>query len=75
MCKKPIKTYVDVGNIVISKLVETENNSKYLIEYFNEVMKPLDLILPKMSEYIKTSKEKNNKLKFLHIEDDKLLEK
>ena len=38
-------------------------------------MKPLDLILPKMSEYIKTSKDKNNKIKFLHIEDDKLLEK
>ena len=31
--------------------------------------------LPKMNEYIKTFKEKNNKLVTLRIDDDKLLEK
>lgn len=30
---------VNVDNIVISKLVETENNSKYLIGYFHDVYK------------------------------------
>ena len=55
-------------------IVETEKNSKYSIVYFDEFIQPLDLILPQMSEYIKTFKEKN-KLMFLHIEDDKLLEK
>ena len=37
-------TYVD--NIVISKLIETKNNSKYLIGHLDEVIRPLDLILP-----------------------------
>ena len=31
--------------------------------------------LPKMSGYVKNFKEKNNKLIFLHIDDEKLLEK
>ena len=32
--KKPTKNWVvNIDNIVISKLVETKNNSQYLIEY------------------------------------------
>ena len=35
--KYPMKIWdVNVGNIVISKLVETKSISKYLIEYLNE---------------------------------------
>ena len=35
--KKPIKIWdVNVDNIVISKLVETKNNSKYFVEYLDE---------------------------------------
>ena len=35
--KKPIKIWdVDVDDIVISKLIETKNNSKYLIGYLDE---------------------------------------
>ena len=46
--KKPIKIGdVDVDNIIISKLIETEKNSKYLIGYLDEVIRPLVLILPK----------------------------
>ena len=34
--KKPIKIWdVNVDNIVISKLVETKNNSKYFVEYLD----------------------------------------
>ena len=33
--------YVDVDNIVISKLIETKNNSKYLTGYLDEVIRPL----------------------------------
>ena len=52
--KKPIKIWDDhVDNIVISKLVETKNNSKYLTGYFDEV-----LILSKMSGYAKIFKDK-----------------
>ena len=39
--------------IVISTLVETKNNSKYLIGYSDDVIRPLVLILPKMSGYVK----------------------
>ena len=33
---------------------------KYLIGYLDKVIKPLVLILTKMSEYVKTVKGKNN---------------
>ena len=53
--KTLMKTWdVNVDNIVISKLVQAKNNSKYLIGYLDEVLRPLVLILPKMSEYVKT---------------------
>ena len=47
----------------------------------NKVRRPLVLILPKMSGYVKTfkvkdgDKDKNNKLMFFCIDDEKLLEK
>ena len=51
--RKPMKIWdVDVDSIVISKLVETKNNPKYLIGYFDEVITPLVLILPKISGWI-----------------------
>ena len=57
--KKPIKIrYVNDGNIVISKLVETKTNSKYLIGYLDKVIRPLVLIMTKMSGYVKTFKVK-----------------
>ena len=62
--------------MVISKLAETKNSSKYLIEYLDEV-----LILPKISRFVKTFKDKggdknkNNKFISLSIDDNKLLEK
>ena len=43
--------------------------------YFDEVIIPLVLILPKMSGYVKTFKEKNNKSMSLRIDDENLLEK
>ena len=52
-----------------------------MIGYLDEVIRPLALILTKMSQYIKTSKDKGgdknkyNKLMSLRIGDDKLLEK
>ena len=42
---KPIKTQlVNVNNIVISKLIETKNDFKYLIGYLDQVIRPLVLI-------------------------------
>ena len=50
LCAKKKKNWDDyVNNIVISKLVETKKNSRYLIGYLDKVISPLVLILPKMS--------------------------
>ena len=49
----------------------------YLIEYLDKLVRPLVLILPKISGYVKifTVKDKSNKLMSFHINDNKLLEK
>ena len=76
--KRPIKIWdVNVDNIVISKLVKTKTNSKYLIGYLNKAIRPLVLIIPKMSGYVKTFKveDKINKLMSFRINDEKLLGK
>ena len=74
--KKQIKVWdVDVDNIVISKLLKTKNNYECLIRYLDNVIRPLALILPKMSRYVKFFKGKNNKLMSVRIDDDKLLGK
>ena len=58
--KKPIKSWdVNVDNIVISKLVKTKTNSKYLIGYLDKDIRPLVLIMPKMSGYVKTFKDED----------------
>ena len=76
--KRPIKIWdVNVDNIVISKLVKTETNSKYLIGYLDKAIRPLVLIISKMSGYVKTFKveDKINKLMSFRINDEKLLGK
>ena len=40
---------VNVDNLVISKLIETKSNTKYLSEYLDEVVRPLFLKFRKMS--------------------------
>ena len=72
---------LNVQNIVISKLVETKTDSKYLIEIkFDKSLRPLVLIMPKMSAYVKVfkvkgDKDKNNKLISFRIDDEKLFKK
>ena len=72
---------VNVDNIVISKVVKTKTNSKYLIEYFDKDIKPLVLIMLEMSGYVETFKvkdghrNKNNKLMSFRIDNEKVLEK
>ena len=67
-------------NIVISNLIEIKNNSKYLMGYLDEVVRPLVSVLPEESGYVKTfkvkdgDKDKNSKLISLHINRGKLLE-
>ena len=77
--KRPIKIVMLmlVIIIVISKLVKTKTNSKYLTGYLDKTVRPLVLIMPKMSGYVKTFKviEGNNNLMSFHVDDEKLLEK
>ena len=76
--RRPIRIWdVNVGDIVISKLVKAKINFKYLIVYLDKVVRPLVLIMPKISGYVKTFKieEGNNELMSFHINDEKLLEK
>ena len=60
-------------------MFKANDNSKYSIEYLDEFIKPLFLTLPKISEYIKTFKDKDgnkyNKLMSFRINDEKLLRK
>ena len=80
--KKLIKIWdVDFIYRVISKWIETKNNSRYLIGYLDKVTRQLVLILTKMSGYVKIfknkdeDKDKNNKLMSFCTDDEKLLEK
>ena len=60
MVQKPIKNLnVDVDNIIILKLIETKNNSKYLIGYLDDVIWALVFILLKMSGYFRPVKDKD----------------
>ena len=54
-CKKAIPlNLVDVNNIVVCNRVKNNDTSKYFIGYLNDgVIKPLYIILPQMSGYIK----------------------
>ena len=57
--KRPIKVRDNnVDNIVISKLLKTKFDSKYLIGYLDKTISPLALIMPKMSGNFKTFKLK-----------------
>ena len=74
--KKSIKIWdANVENIVLSKLVKTKTNSKFCIGYLDKAIRPLILIMPKMSEYVKTfkvkeeDKDKNNKLMPFRIDN------
>ena len=82
--KKAIKIDdADVDNRVISKSVETKNNSKYFTGCLDHVLRPLILVMPKLSGYVRTFKDKdadkdhnkNNKLMSFLTVADKLLEK
>ena len=60
--KKPNKYLiifdVNVDKIVTSNLIEKKNISQYKSGFLDVIIRPLVLILPKMSVYVKTFKEK-----------------
>ena len=64
--------------IYLLKLIKTKTSSKYLIGHLQIAIRPLVLILPDMSGYVKTfkvkdgDKDKNYKLMSFCIDDSKL---
>ena len=55
--KKTINIWdINVNNIIVSKLIKTKTNSKYLIGYLDKDIRPLVFIMPRMSGYVKTFK-------------------
>ena len=52
--------------------MESANNSKYLIGFPHDIIKPLVLILLKMSGYMKIWKNKENKLMSFRIDNGRL---
>ena len=64
---------INVDNIVISKLVKTKTDSKNMIEYSDKAIRPLVLIMPKMSRYVEifNVEDKNSKLIPFRIDDQK----
>ena len=72
---------VNVDDIVILKLVKTKANYRYLVGYLDEAIRPLVLIILKLSGYVKTfeikdrDKDEKNELMYCNIDDEKLLEK
>ena len=77
--KEPINIWdVNVNNIVISKLIKTKINCKYLVGIkFDKAKRPLGFIMPKISGYVKTFKfeDKINKLMAYCTDHEKLLYK
>ena len=70
--KRPKKIwYVNADNIAISKLVKIKTNSECLIRYLDKTIRPLILIMPKMSGYVNTFKVKewNNNIMAFRIDD------
>ena len=63
---------IHVDKLFVPKLVKTKTNAKYLIGYLDKDIRPLVLIMPKMSGYAKIFKveDKNNKLTSFRIEDE-----
>ena len=61
--KRPTKIWdVNVDNTIISKLVKTKTNSKYLIRYLDKTIRPLVLKMPAMSGYVKAFKVKEGNI-------------
>ena len=68
---------VDIEKVLVYKISLGEKNCKYVIGYLyngNKVTKPLNIMLPKTSAYVKSYDGQTKWMYFL-IEDDEFLEK
>ena len=77
MLQKAYKNWnVNVDNTVISKLVNTKTDSKYLTRYLDKDIRPLVLITQKVSGYVQIFKFKDKIMKLISFrtDDEKLLE-
>ena len=61
--KKTIYIWDNIDNRVFSRLVKTQTNYKHLVKYLDKVIRPLVLIMSKISGSIKIFKVKGKKIK------------
>ena len=47
---------------MLIKLIETKCSFKYMIDYLDDVIRPLVLVLPKLKGHVKNFKAENNML-------------
>ena len=59
---------IAICDVNVDNIVKTKTNSKYFIGYLEKAIRPLHLIMPKMSGYVKAFKVKegNNKVMSYH---------
>ena len=50
------------GMLMLIKLIETKCSFKYMIDYLDDVIRPLVLVLPKLKGHVKNFKAENNML-------------
>ena len=48
--------------LMLIKLIETNCSFKYMIDYLDDVIRPLVLVLPKLKGHVKNFKAENNML-------------
>ena len=65
---------VNVDTIDIAMLTELKKTSNYLFGYLGNVIRPFDLILTRLNEYVKNFKDNDTKLMSFCIYNNKLLE-
>ena len=56
---------IDTNTILISKPASYDNMRKYIIEYSDTTISPLQLFLPKMTGYLNIFEDGNRKMSFL----------
>ena len=74
--KKPIAlNIVDIVTIVIcEKFKHSDNGSNYFIDFKDDIIRLLCIVLPQMSRYMKYF-DNGEKIMFFEIEDDNVLVK
>ena len=62
IAKKKQQQQQKCGMLMLIKLIEMKCSFKYMIDYLDDVIRPLVLVLPKLKGHVKSFKAENNVL-------------